>query len=116
MNAPLPLFGRSGVSLGLVIAYWRNPESGDPSIAGYWDFTAGAYDATFDKAKHVKPLKRIGADGSSADFKLQATAVPTSPFDGFKACLFLYEIGPDGGLSDLREVHGPDHSRELVGL
>lgn len=116
MNAPLPLFGRSGVSLGLVVVYWRVPAIGDPTIAGYWDFAAGAFDATFDKTKHVRPLSRIGADGTSADFKLQATSVPKEPFEGFKACLFLYEIGPDGGLSDLDSVYGPDKSRSLVGL
>lgn len=116
MNTPQPLFGRSGVALGLVIVYWRNPEAGDPSIAGYWDFAAGAYDATFDKAKHVRPLKRLGADGTSADFKVQACSVPKEPFEGFKACLFLYEIGPDGSLADASEVYGHDRSRELVGL
>lgn len=117
MNAPLPLQARSGVALGLVLATYRVPAVGDPSINGYWNYAAGAFDPVFDKTKHVKPFTRVGVDGSDPNFKLQLCSAPNAPFDGFRPSALIYSIGADGGLGDLEcpplDTKG---AREQIGL
>jgi hypothetical protein len=118
MNAPRPLLCRSGVALGLVLCTWRVPATGDPTISGYYNFADGAYDAAFDKAKHVKPFVRIGTTGGSddPDFKLQACSVPAEAFEGFNPSIHVYEVGPDGSRSDLYQTADTTFSREMIGL
>lgn len=117
MNTPIPIEHRSGVALGLVLATWRTPAAGEPTIAGYWNFAEGAYDAgPFDRAKHIKPMTRVGVDGSDPDFKLQVAAVAKEAFEGFRPSIRLYELTAAGDRADLARTNDPTAARAVVGL
>lgn len=117
MNTPLPIECRSGVAAGLVLATWRTPATGDPTIDGFWNFADGAYDAgPFDKTKHIKPMTRIGVSGDDPDYKLQVVAVPAEAFYGRKPVIRLYELKADGDRADLIQSADPVISRQVVGL
>lgn len=117
MFAPLPFEGRSGVALGLVLAYYSIPTStGVPAQAGFWNYAVGGFEPTFDPTKHLKPFARLGLDGSDPDYKLQVCSAPAKAFDGCKASAYFYAVGPDGGKAELIQVLDPKTARETVGL
>lgn len=119
MNAPIPLQGRSGVAIGLQLVTFRVPKSGGAAtIAEYWNFADEDWDpqSEYDKAKHLKPFGRLGADGASPYFKLQVCPAPAEAFEGRNPSVLVVEIGADGQATELVEVISNLTARKLVGL
>jgi hypothetical protein len=119
MFAPQVLEVRSGVAAAASIALYRLPQDGTPpSFAGFWNFTAGAYDfgIEFDPARHSKPFDRMGASGSDPNFKLQVCQVPREPFDAYRPSVHVHEAAADGAQGEL--IVGYDNwlARKVLGL